>query len=149
MNSVKVALESQASLLSCAYTMPPRIKREPSDGFGDRLANLRKAAGITQTALAIEIGISQRMMAYYESPTAYPPANLLPLIANALGVSVDALLGVESSKRRTKATDTRMQRRLQQIEKLDASEKRQIIQLIDTFIERDQLKRKANKEEDS
>lgn len=40
-----------------------------------------------------------------------------------------------------KATDTRMQRRLQQIEKLDATDKRQVLQLIDAFIERDQLKR--------
>lgn len=54
-----------------------------------------------------------------------------------------ALLGVETAKRRTKATDTRMQRRLPQIDKLEAGEKRQILQLIDAFIERGQLKRKA------
>ena len=121
--------------------MTARIKRDPANGFGERLSGLRKAAGVTQTALAAEIGISQRMMAYYESPTAYPPANLLPVIAAALGVSVDALLGVETAKRRAKATDTRMQRRLQQIEKLDAAEKRQVLQLVDAFIERGQLKR--------
>ncbi len=122
--------------------MPARIKSELATGFGERLSSLRKAAGITQTAMAEEVGISQRMMAYYESPTAYPPANLLPLFASTLGVSVDALLGIETAKRRTKAIDTRMQRRLQQIEKLDAPEKRQILQLIDSFIELDQLKRK-------
>jgi hypothetical protein len=65
------------------------------------------------------------------------------LTAKALDVSVDALLGVETAKRRAKATDTRMQRRLQQIEKLDAQDKRQVLQLIDAFIERGQLKRKA------
>jgi transcriptional regulator with XRE-family HTH domain len=143
MNSVKPALESSASLMTSLNTMPPRIKREPADGFGDRLASLRKAAGITQTALAEEVGISQRMMAYYESPTAYPPANLLPIFAKALDVSVEALLGVETAKRRAKATDTRMQRRLQQIDKLDPADKRQVLQLIDAYIERDQLKRKA------
>jgi transcriptional regulator with XRE-family HTH domain len=125
------------------HTMPARIKREPANGFGGRLASLRKAAGITQTAMAQETGISQRMMAYYEGPTAYPPANLLPVFAKALGVSVDALLGVETEARRAKASDTRMQRRFQQIEKLDTAEKRQLLQLIDTFIELDQLKRKA------
>jgi hypothetical protein len=82
-------------------------------------------------------------MAYYEIPTAYPPANLLPVFAKALGVSVEALLGVETAKRLTKATDTRMQRRFQQIDKLDAADKRQVLQLIDAFIERGQLKRKA------
>ena len=124
-------------------TMPARIKREPANGFGERLASLRKAAGITQTALAVEVGVSQRMMAYYEGPTAYPPANLLPVFAKALGVSVDTLLGVEAAPRRVKASDTRMQRRFQQIEKLEPAEKRQLLQLIDTFIELDQLKRKT------
>lgn len=123
--------------------MPRKIKAETASGFGARLATLRKAAGVTQTAFAQEIGISQRMMAYYEGPTAHPPANLLPDMAKALGVSVDTLLGVETSKRRAKATDTRLQRRLQEIEKLGVTERRQIIQLIDAFIERGQLRRKA------
>jgi transcriptional regulator with XRE-family HTH domain len=122
--------------------MVARIKREPANGFGERLSSLRKAAGITQTAFAQEAGVSQRMMAYYEGPTAYPPANLLPIFAKVLGVSVDVLLGVEAGEQRVKATDTRMHRRFQQIEKLESAEKRQLLQLIDTFIELDQLKRK-------
>ena len=36
-----------------------------------------------------------------------------------------------------------LRRRLLAIEKLDASEKRQVLQVIDAFIERGQLKRKA------
>ena len=143
MNPAKSALKLNASLMTSLHKMPARIKREPANGFGDRLASLRKSAGITQTALAEEIGIPQRMMAYYESPIAYPPSNLLPIFAKALDVSVEALLGVETAKRRSKATDTRMQRRLLQIDKLEVSEKRQILQLIDAFIERGELKRKA------
>ncbi|MGI8894785.1 MAG: helix-turn-helix domain-containing protein [Casimicrobiaceae bacterium] len=123
--------------------MPRKINAEAATGFGTRLAALRKAAGITQTALAAEIGISQRMMAYYEGPSAHPPANLLSAMAKALGVSVDAVLGTETAKRRTKATDTRLQRRLQQIEKLDAGERQQVLQVLDAFIERGQLKRGA------
>ena len=123
--------------------MGKRIKREASIGFGERLAMLRKTAGITQTAMAEELGISQRMMAYYEGQTAHAPGDLLPHMAKTLGVSVDALLGTETLKRRAKATDTRMQRRLLEIEKLDVSDRRQIIQVIDAFIERGQLKRKS------
>lgn len=124
--------------------MPKRIRREASNGFGARLATLRKQAGITQTAFAQEIGVSQRMMAYYEGPSAHPPADLLPAMARALGVSVEALLGTETAKRRAKPTDTRMQRRLQQLEKLPPEERRQVLQLVDAFIERAQLKRRAS-----
>jgi transcriptional regulator with XRE-family HTH domain len=123
--------------------MPRKINAEAATGFGTRLATLRRAADITQTVFAAEIGISQRMMAYYEGPTAHPPANLLPRMAMSLGVSVDALLGSETVKRRAKATDTGLQRRLQQIEKLDAGERRQVLQVLDAFIERGQLKRRT------
>jgi transcriptional regulator with XRE-family HTH domain len=123
--------------------MPKRIQGEAPGGFGERLARLRKQAGLTQTALAQEIRISQRMMAYYEGPTAFPPATLLPAIARVLGISVEALLGTETAKRKSKAVDTRMQRRLQQIAGLPTDERRQIMQLVDAFIERGQLKRRA------
>lgn len=127
--------------------MPKRIAGEAPGGFGERLAGLRKQAGLSQTALAQEIGISQRMMAYYEGPTAFPPATHLPALARVLGVSVEALLGTETTKRRAKAIDTRMQRRLQQIANLPPEERRQILQLVDAFIERGQLKRRATQGE--
>jgi transcriptional regulator with XRE-family HTH domain len=122
--------------------MPRRIAGKAPGGFGSRLAALRKQAGLSQTALAQEIGISQRMMAYYEGPSAFPPATLLPAIARVLGVSVEALLGTETAKRKTKAVDTRMQRRLQQIASLPTEERRQIMQLVDAFIERGKLKQR-------
>lgn len=90
--------------------------------FGQRLASLRKAAGFTQIELAAELGVSQRMVAYYESPAATPPANLLPQIAAALGVSIDELFGVGAKRRLVKQDgDSRLRRRLLAIEKLDVA----------------------------
>jgi DNA-binding XRE family transcriptional regulator len=43
--------------------MPKRIKQDAVTGFGPRDAALRKQAGITHSALAQEVGVSQRMMA--------------------------------------------------------------------------------------
>ena len=123
--------------------MGKRIPVEDIAHSGERLAQLRKAAGYTQVELAQELGISQRMVAYYESPNASPPANLLPKIATALGVSIDALFGKPAKLRLAKQEgDSRLRRRLLQIEKLDVAEKRQVLQLLDAFIERGQLKRK-------
>lgn len=113
-------------------------------GFGERLAASRKASGFTQVELAAELGVSQRMVAYYESPTATPPAHLLPAIAQALGVSIDNLYGRDAPKKRLakQEGDSRLRRRLLAIEKLETADKRQVLQLIDAFIERGQLKRK-------
>jgi transcriptional regulator with XRE-family HTH domain len=122
----------------------PASKDDPAH-FGARLAGLRKTAGFTQVELAAELGISQRMVAYYESPAATPPANLLPQLATTLGVSIDDLFGVGEPKRRLvkQDGDSRLRRRLLAIEKLDVADKRQVLQLIDAFIERGQLKRKV------
>jgi transcriptional regulator with XRE-family HTH domain len=127
-----------------ARAMGKRIGTQENVSFGQRLAERRKAAGYTQVELAAELGISQRMVAYYESPNSAPPANLLPQIAAVLGVSIDDLFGRTTKRRLAKQDgDSRLRRRLLAIEKLDVTEKRQVLQLIDAFIERGQLKRKA------
>ncbi len=116
--------------------------------FGARLAALRKAAGYTQTELAEELGVSQRMIAYYEGETDYPPAHLLPGIAKALRITTDELLGVSPAKatKAVKPANSRLQRRIQEIEKLDARKKRQIMQFLDTFIANEKLKQKIEKQ---
>jgi transcriptional regulator with XRE-family HTH domain len=115
------------------------------EGFNERLAALRKAAGFTQVELAAELEVSQRMVAYYESAGATPPAHLLPAIAKALGVSIDALYGHDAPKRKLakQEGDSRLRRRLLAVEKLGTAEKRQVLQLIDAFIERGQLRSKV------
>ena len=125
--------------------MPKRRDGAP-EGFGTRLVELRKAAGYTQTELANELGVTRRMIAYYEGETEHPPANLLAGLAQALGVRIEELLGTEPLKkaaRGKKPVNSRLQRRLQQIEKLDAADKRQILQVIDTLLESAQIKRKV------
>jgi transcriptional regulator with XRE-family HTH domain len=127
--------------------MGKRIQLQDSTSFGERLAQLRKAAGYTQVELAQDLGISQRMIAYYESPNASPPANLLPRIAAALGITIDELFGRTPKRRLAKQDgDSRLRRRLLAIEKLDLADKRQVLQLLDAFIERGQLKRKVEKQ---
>jgi len=77
-----------------------RTRTEPPQGFGTRLAELRRAAGLTQVELAEAVGISQRMVAYYESAEDYPLAQLLRHLSRVLGVTTDELLGVAPPKAR-------------------------------------------------
>jgi transcriptional regulator with XRE-family HTH domain len=92
--------------------------------------------------LAAEIGTTQRMLAYYEGQSDYPPVHLLPALATALGVSTDALLGVTTLKR-AKAPSGRLHRRLAQLEQMPPKEKRQVLQVLDTFLERERLKKQV------
>jgi transcriptional regulator with XRE-family HTH domain len=123
----------------------PKAKDRTTE-FGARLTAVRKAAGYTQVDLAAELGTTQRMIAYYESRAEKAPAALLPKMAAALGVSADELLGIKPLKKGRKP-DTQLQRRLQRIEKLDPKARRQITQLLDTFIEREELKQRIDSQE--
>jgi len=107
---------------------------ENRESFGDRLAKLRYAAGYSQRALAAELGISQRMIAYYEGETEYPPAHLLPLLAKALGVTADQLLGMEKAETNGRTRDTRLWRRFTQVERLPVNQRKPILQFIDAML---------------
>jgi len=113
------------------------------ESFGARLAALRKAAGYTQAALGAELGVSQRMIAYYESPEANPPATMLAAMATILAVSVDVLVGVTPIPKRCGTGNRRVQRRVQQLEQLGPQEQRQVWQLVDVLVKRERLKRQA------
>lgn len=118
-------------------------KTQVMESFGLRLATLRKSAGYTQVEFAAEVGITQRMVAYYEAPDAQAPAHLLPQMAQALGVSVDVLLGLAAPRSPKKIATNRLERRLLEIDKLEPKAKRQITQLLDSFIEGQKLKQRA------
>lgn len=109
-------------------------------GFGSRLATLRKAAGYTQQQLADELNVTRRMVAYYETESEHPPANLLTDLARVLNVSTDDLLGLNGSRKRAKVPDVspRLERRMRQIEALSPRPKQQLLGLIDTFIAAEQ-----------
>lgn len=71
------------------------VKARTGDGFGPRLAQARKARGWSQEKLGAAVGVSQRVIAYYEADHAQPPGPMLPELARALSVSTDQLLGLE------------------------------------------------------
>jgi transcriptional regulator with XRE-family HTH domain len=106
------------------------------EGFGARLARLRKAAGLTQTQLGDKVGLSKRMVAYYESTEAQPPGPLLPDLARALGVSLDQLLGMKAVRDTVSPRTARLVNRLRRIEELPPKDQKQILDHLDALIER-------------
>jgi transcriptional regulator with XRE-family HTH domain len=131
---------SQRSVVMPRTKIPINRQEEP---FGPRLARFRQEAGYSQRDLARETGISQRMIAYYEKQPQYPPMHVLSVLAGALGVPAQDFLGLKSKESKGKLKDMRIRRRLEKIEGLEEKEKRQVIQLLDTFIEKNRLKQQA------
>lgn len=125
------------------FAMPKRKIQltEGEESFGVRLAGLRQSAGYSQRDLAVELGISYRMVAYYEKETEYPPAHLLPQIAKVLKVTTDQLLGIEKIKGNGRTYDSRLWRRFSQVEKLPPPKRKQIVQILDAFLGNEKLKK--------
>ena len=136
---------SQTQLAEQIGSHLSHINRIETGKYNPSLDVVQKPASVFDVSidyLARETGISQRMIAYYEKQTQYPPTHLLPILTEVLGASADELLGIKKMNSDGKKKDMRLWRRFSQIEKLDAKEKRQILQLLDAFIEKEQLKRK-------
>ncbi len=64
----------------------------------EQIARLRKQKGLTQSALAADLGVSSQAVSKWENGLSCPDIQLLPQIADYFGVSTDDLLGHRTEK---------------------------------------------------
>jgi hypothetical protein len=87
------------------------------------------------------------MIAYYETEAGHPPASFLIDLARALNLTTDELLGLKSTRQKGKSQlSSRLERRLQQVERLAPKPKQQILAFIDTVVAAEELRDKASGE---
>ena len=65
--------------------------------LGNRIAALRKTAGLSQEALASRLGVSRQAIGKWEADASLPGLDNLHQLAKELGVSIDALLAGEQN----------------------------------------------------
>ncbi len=63
--------------------------------LGTRLRFLRHERGLTQDALASQLGVTYQAVSKWENDTTMPDVAMLPMIAMVLGVTIDALFSVD------------------------------------------------------
>jgi len=113
----------------------PRRPRKPKpEAFGPRLERLRKARGLTQEELGDLVGLSNRMVAYYERDDADPPGPLLVDLARALRVSTDEMLGAKPLKEKASPKLARLLKKLQRVEELPAADQRAVLKFVDALV---------------
>lgn len=115
--------------------------RGARNAFGKRLAQLRKARGLTQTELGQKVGISFRMVAYYEGQTQYMPTHILPQLARALGVTVDELTDTATTSVVPVDVDGLVWRRFLRLQELPTRARNAALQKIDAILDRHQKRR--------
>ena len=119
-------------------------KKEGIENFGKRLTRFRKARGLTQTELGNMIGVSKRVICYYEKATKHPPASKLHLITEALKVSSDELLVIKKMENNSLINNKKLLKRLKLIDKLPPADQNALIHYLDLLIVKQRVKKKPN-----
>jgi transcriptional regulator with XRE-family HTH domain len=104
--------------------------------FGERITMVRKQLKLSQDDLAKKIGTSAPIVGRYEREEIKPSIDVAAKIADALGVSIDYLLG-NSDKM---ILDKKNLQRLEDIDQLADEDKHNIFYTIDNLIKAAKLK---------
>jgi len=116
----------------------PRKKKEDSS-FGPRLVALRRARGLTQVQLAEATRSTQRSISYYENDDGVPPSSVVMVLAQALQVSADELLGLKPPPKtapmlgENDPETRRLWKRFQVVTQLPEKDQRAVIRLINSL----------------
>lgn len=74
--------------------------------IGENIRNFRKKNDLTQEDLADRLGVTYQSISRWENGTTYPDLELIPAIAEMLGVTVDELLGMPQIEKEKRAVTT-------------------------------------------
>lgn len=106
--------------------------------LGGRIAAQRKAQGITQVELAETLGVSQQAMNSFEKGRRRVPVSLLPVIAQTLQTTLDALVAHHATPAGTapkkRGPLKKIRQQIEQIEALPVTTQRMVVQMIDAVI---------------
>ena len=125
----------RSALICQELRMPGRVTTRPGpsprkkEGPGDRLSRFRRERGISQSELAGRVGVTQRVMSYYESGRTRIPAEMLLRIADALKISVYEILGRAASNRSPK--NKKLWKVLEKLEAMPPHDQKVVIRYID------------------
>jgi transcriptional regulator with XRE-family HTH domain len=101
--------------------------------LGGRIAQLRKEQNLTQQQLADELGVSQQIVASYEVGRRRMPVSTLPVMAQALAVPIEALLGVANGAAK-RGPAPKLQRHLERISQLPKPKQRAVMEVLEAML---------------
>lgn len=107
--------------------------------LGARIRRYRIEKGLTQAQLGKLVGVSQRVVAYYEVKGISPPPELLLRISDALKVSIEEFFGRKRGPKTETGPPTgnvRRQRHLKKLDGLPAADRKAIFRIIDALADR-------------
>ena len=104
--------------------------------LGTRLTTLRKEAGLTQTQLGQNVGLSQQMIADYESGTRqHIPLCRLISLSEALGVELSQIVTENGECQRKRGPVPRVQQLVERIHRLPKPRQKFVEDLLENALQ--------------
>ncbi len=106
--------------------------------LGQRIAQARKAQGLTQQQLAEILAISQQTLAHYEVGRLRVAVVMLIPLSKALAIPVSELVGETSASKRKRGPTSILQRQIEQVALMPRSKQKFISEMLETVIKQQQ-----------
>src|SRR3990172_1125381 len=137
-NDCKQKFLMRRSLKNVVYdagTMAGRPPTKEAPLFGQRMAALRQARGLSQTELATRLNMNRAMITYYERKATNPTSEIIQKVADALGVGVHELLGGGSAPRGREKPGpaSQIEQQIEQVRRLPRSKQKFVVEFLETF----------------
>lgn len=115
--------------------MPTHAKiRQP---FAIRLLQIRKGKGLSQYDLASLTGLSQRVIAHYETVIRNPNPTVVVKLAKALKVSADELMGIKPiTDKEPPVKNRRLLKKLKVFDQLSHEDQKAVLKHIEALSEK-------------
>ena len=124
----------QAQSSSASYLLKNLGYSSNMQKFGHHLTELRQAAGLSQYDLAAKIGVAQTNISFWERGEKPPRGEVLPKLAQILGVSIDQLLNFKSIKTNT-GPKGKARQLFEAVSKLPRRQQEKIFDILQPFVE--------------
>jgi len=102
--------------------------------IGARLLEARKTQGLTQAQLAERLGVVQQTYGDYEMGALRFPASTLPVLAQALGLTLVELLGHDTKPTLKRGPVSRLDKQIERIRQLPRSRQHALMDMQDGFL---------------
>ena len=99
--------------------------------LGRRVAQLRQQAGMSQQAVADELGIAQQTLAHYEVDRLRLPVSLLPKLAELFGVPADDLLGLNGARAGKRGPTPKLHEQIERLSRLPKAQQQVVLKMLD------------------
>ena len=111
-----------------------RPSKRPRSQFGERLAAARERLGLSQSQLADKLGVSQKVITYWERNEVALRSDQLTAIAAALNFSVEELLGQPKPKARGSGPVGKARQVFEAVSQLPRKQQEKIFDILQPFL---------------